>query len=442
MPNKRQAYLYSGLWGFLHFLVSLGWVGYVSRLGLFLLCSYLSLYWFLFFAGLRFILRRISLFRLLGASWWWVILECLRGVVLGGFGWNALGYSQYKMLYLVQSADLFGVEFISFLIISFNLSLFLIFKERRVRLFHILVVFLLVFSWGYSSLKMNLQIPKTKHIELSLMQPSILQEDKWNPLKASQIVEVYAQMLKETSPQSLVIFPEASWPYLVQENDFSRLKRFSQQAQRYVLWGFLKRQASHFYNEAGLFSPRGHILEEYKKVKLVPFGEYVPLRRLLGFVNVLNQIGDISPGKEYTVFDYRNRRFAVLICFEDLFPSLCFNFLKRDIDFFVNITNDAWFRGNPQAQQHLSLSVFRAIETGRSFLRVANTGITTIISSRGKILTKPLPLFKRGVLEKDIYLEKINTFYPWGKPIFLGLGFLFLGSLFFTRRKEYGDAEG
>ena len=123
------------------------------------------------------------------------------------------------------------------------------------------------------------------------------------------------------------------------------------------------------------------MISQYDKLHLVPFGEFVPFRRVLKVLDKIAPIGDISRGKDYTIFTVLED-FGVLICFEDVFPELARNFVRNGAKFLVNITNDAWFGKTPEAYQHLSASVLRAIENRVNVVRSANTGFSAYISVR------------------------------------------------------------
>ena len=170
------------------------------------------------------------------------------------------------------------------------------------------------------------------------------------------------------------------------------------------------------------------MVEIYRKIKLVPFGEYVPLRRYLTFINVINMIGDISAGKDITVFPYKGKKFSVLICFEDIFPLHVMRY-SRGKDFLVNITNDAWFRGEPQASQHLAIMTFRAIENRISIIRSANTGISGWVSFEGDIHSfktegKKISISGSGTF--IVSLNRLRSFYNRYGEFFPALCFVFI----------------
>ncbi len=188
----------------------------------------------------------------------------------------------------------------------------------------------------------------------------------------------------------------------------------------------------HLKNSAFFLSSSGKILQHYDKIHLVPFGEYLPMKKLLSYMgSVVNEVGEFSPGKQFTHFTLdeiklkegtkvetahkKNEnsyafRFGVVICYEIIFPSLFRKFINPQTDFMINITNDAWYGKTSAPYQHFSMAVFRAIENGRGIVRVANTGISGFIDPVGRIVIAT-PLFSRTALVKKFPLTKISTFY-------------------------------
>ncbi|MDI6606221.1 MAG: apolipoprotein N-acyltransferase, partial [Candidatus Omnitrophota bacterium] len=154
-----------------------------------------------------------------------------------------------------------------------------------------------------------------------------------------------------------------------------------------ILTGAVTTRDKHYFNSAVLFSKTGEPSGRYEKIHLVPFGEYIPLKNLLPFMQAVVPIGEITPGKEYTVFNYQAQRFSVLICFEDLFPEISRRYVKNGAGFLLNLTNDAWYKKTSAAYQHLQASVLRAVENRRFLVRAANTGVSGFIHPAGQIIS-------------------------------------------------------
>jgi apolipoprotein N-acyltransferase len=167
-----------------------------------------------------------------------------------------------------------------------------------------------------------------------------------------------------------------------------------------------------FANRAYLVSALGEIAGWYDKIQLVPFGEYVPLRAVLGFfVNrIVHGMGDMIPGQQQTLFEVNGAKLSVLICYESIFPDLARRSVKEGADVMVNITNDAWYGTSSAPYQLLAMAAMRSVETKVPMIRVANTGISAIILNDGTI-TATTPLFKRGTELEDVGWHPMRTLY-------------------------------
>ena len=176
-------------------------------------------------------------------------------------------------------------------------------------------------------------------------------------------------------------------------------------------------------NSAVLISKDGGELKRYHKLRLVPFGEYIPFFKFLR--QLFNTIGHFSPGDEITLFRVNDRPpFSALICFEDIFPDLCRLFVNQGSRMLINITNDAWFNHSTAPYQHAQSSVFRAIQNRVPVVRAANTGLSCFINSTGEITEsvndRGEEIFVTGFKTSDVTLDHRPTFYGrWGDKIVL-----------------------
>lgn len=415
------------------------WVAYVTKLGLFFLLLYLSFYYIIFAVIGKYFLDRP--FRLISLSCLWVILEYLKENIWCGFGWANLGYSQYKNIYLIQLADLLGAKFVSFLIVMVNVLIweairyFKDVKKNKADPKHLylkfgLVLVVFIISIVYSIYRVN--FPSNVYsdkLKVVVVQPSIPQELKWKHFAVSETLRRLEVLSQKAEKEALLIFPEAAWPFLIDRDNPNYLEFFIKEAKRDLLVGaVIKDKKENFYNAALLFNEKGEFLDSYYKIKLVPFGEYVPFRNFLSFISVLNSVGDISRGNKYTEFSYREKKFSVLICFEDIFPKFTSQ-MARNRDFLINITNDAWFYGEPEASQHLGIMVFRAIENRISIVRSANTGFSGWVSPEGKIKLLARDgkyLFIPAAENFKIELRKQRSFYNKYGDIFIYFSILLL----------------
>ena len=426
----------------LYYGVAIFWIAYVTRLGLFFLLVYLSLYCIVFTLLSKFLLGKPL--RVLSIPCLWVILEFLKENIWCGFGWANLSYSQYQNLHLIQTADLFGAKFISFLIVIVNILLWeivLCFKNcgkkniyrKRILAKTSLILLIFLLSFIYSNNRLN-SFPSNNisdKLNISIVQPNIPQELKWQRYATLTILDRLDILSQKAEEDTLLIFPEAAWPYVIDSQNYKILQSFIKETGKDILIGAVTKEGYNFYNSALLFDKNAKLIDSYRKINLVPFGEYVPMRDFFSFISVFNSIGDISKGSKATRFSYKGKIFSVLICFEDIFPEFTSN-TARNSDFLINITNDAWFHGEPQAGQHLGIMTFRAIENRIAIVRSANTGISGWVSAQGKIerfQKKSKFLFTSGVQSFFIPLSKERSFYNGhGEilPIFCALFLLFI----------------
>ncbi|MFC1770105.1 apolipoprotein N-acyltransferase, partial [Nitrospirota bacterium] len=176
-----------------------------------------------------------------------------------------------------------------------------------------------------------------------------------------------------------------------------------------------------FTNSAQLIMPDKSVPYVYEKVHLVPFGEYVPFKKLFFFVEKLVVgAGEYRSGKELTHGKIKEGKFSTLICYEIIFPHLVRKHFREGGDFMVTITNDAWFGQTPGPQQHFNMAVMRAVENRKPVIRAANTGISGFIDSNGKVLSST-DLFDRTVLHDTVYTDSTLTFYTKFGDLFVYL---------------------
>jgi len=418
-----------------HSINHYGNIPFIPSLALvFLLCMYLSLFTGIFAVLFSWKISSTRLPALFIAPVLWVTLEFIRSYALTGFPWSSIGYSQYKFLHAIQFADITGIYGVSFLVIAANSAAadFFIIKKRlrSMPLFPrsqttagaVLLSFclLLVFIYGYFRLNENRQ---GKSIRISVIQGNIEQDRKWNAAYQREVIDAYKDLslAANVMSPSLIVWPESAVPfYFNRDKEFTQeLIDFQQTLKTYLLFGsiLIKEPSAGvggknlLTNSAVLLSPAGTPVFIYDKIHLVPFGEYVPLRKFLFFVDKLVAgIGDYVPGDHTMRAETPSGSFGVLVCYEIVFPGLVRKFYSRGGDFIVTITNDAWFGKTAGPYQHFSMAVFRAVENRKPVVRAANTGISGFIDSNGRILGAT-PLFQRTAMTMNIISGSARSFY-------------------------------
>jgi len=350
----------------------------------------------------------------------WVVGEWLRGWLMGGFPWGLLGYSQAAQLPVIQIAELGGVYAVSFLIVAVNAALagLLALGPRRAWPGAAAALVLLVgaLAFGVHAIG-RASAGNAASVEVAVIQPSIEQTIKWDPARHAQIMDIYEQLTREAARArpAVVLWPETATTIFLRGDPalLERLRRLSEEVGTPILVGSLDRREQpreQFLNSAFLLTGQG-ITGKYDKIHLVPFGEYVPLASLLGFVKSWAEfISEFGTGEVETVFPLPGAPFGTVICYEVIFPELFRGFVVRGAAFMANITNDAWFGETSGPWQHLGMLPLRAVEHRVAIARAANTGVSAFVEPTGRI-GPTLPLLERGVLHRRIPLRDRATLY-------------------------------
>jgi len=431
--SRIKAFLLAYLSGVFFWFLTIYWLVHVTLLGTIVLVLYLALYSGVFGIIFTSVKHRAAQPQIFFIAFVWVLLEYLRSYLFTGFPWALLAYSQYINLPVIQIADFTGAWGVSFLIMLVNVSIYLAFSSHFSilsfkRKYLVPVLFILIsLTYGYYKLYLIPSRQQRESIRISVIQGNIPQELKWDPSAVSYILNQYARLSQDAirKQPDLIIWPEASSPGLLGVDDYilEEIVGLAKNLKTPLLIGTVSRDGHDYFNSAILIGAYGEIFQRYDKLHLVPFGEYIPLKKYFPFLETIAPIGDINKGKEYTIFQNLKRntqnapKFAVLICFEDLFPELSRKFIQRGAQFLVNITNDAWYKETTAPYQHLQASVFRAIENRVFLARAANTGISGFIAPTGKIISvvhakRGREIFTDGDESQEILLpEMALTFY-------------------------------
>lgn len=441
--DKKTSFLLGTITGFIYFLGTIYWVfnsiyyygNIPAALGLLLTLSlslYCGLYVGVFSSLYNLLSKRSTIPSVITVPVLWVTVEYVRSYAFTGFPWSVLGYSQYSFLPLIQVSDITGVYGISFIVASFNgLAYELLSLPRRRRMFplvsrgHVAVNSLLFFMMitvtiAYGLLRTG-SAERGTPVRASVIQGNIEQRHKWDKGFQQDIIKTYEKLSRSVldDEPDLIIWPESALPFVFgQDMELTEaFTQFQKELGTYLLFGSVTAQERTispplYANSAVLMSPEGAVLSVYNKIHLVPYGEYVPLRRLLPFVKKLTAgTGDFMRGAEPIVMETPFLRIGPLICYEIIFPGLVRKFANRGADVLVTITNDAWFGKTSAPYQHFSMAVFRAVENRLPVIRAANTGISGFINTKGRIL-KSSNLFVRGVYTEEFMRgDRTGSFY-------------------------------
>lgn len=457
------AHAISLLYWIAHTITTYGHAPMITALGiLLLLCTYVALYTATLAALAVYAVRSplmmpIALPALLTA------LEFLRGHLLTGFPWGFLGHSTYAFRPLIQIADITGVHGISFVLMLVNSTIGVLIlghggktwqgrpvSRRAASRWGLATLAILAATSIYGYIRMGQvarQAEAAPRVNVAVVQGNIAQAVKWDPAFQIATTQKYIQLSQQAAAEgpALVVWPETATPFHMHHNKVltSMVRRGVRSAGTSFLIGspfFIRRNDRvDYFNSAFLLAPDGDNSTRYDKAHLVPFGEYVPLRRWLPFVGKLvAQVGDFVAGAPGQVLGWQNHRLAPLICYEAIFPELTRAAARNGADLLINLTNDAWYGRTSAPYQHLSLCVFRAVESRRSFIRAANTGISGFIDPTGRI-EAPTGLFVEAVVSRKVsalttpsVYTRIGDAFAWVCLLAVGL---MIGAATVARRR-------
>ncbi|HLP76362.1 MAG TPA: apolipoprotein N-acyltransferase, partial [Candidatus Paceibacterota bacterium] len=389
----------------------------------------------------------------------WVGWEMIVARFLGGFPWNLLGASQYRIVPLIQIASVTGVYGVSFLLVWSSVSLInalvAIVRQSQTRSVWVgeLALPLLtaagIFAVGFHQLRQA--PPATRELKVTLVQPSIPQTMIWDEggemERFTRLMALSEQAL--TNETDVLIWPEAAIPKMLRYNrDIAEpILNLAKSHHVWMIVGSDDAESRHnpknpddadFYNSSFLISPDGEIVGSYRKRSLVIFGEYIPLVRWLPFIKWFTPVtGSFTPGTRAVPFQMDRAKTSVLICFEDNFPHLVREYVDDDTDFLVNITNNGWFGESAAQWQHAANAIFRAVENGLPLIRCSNNGLTCWVDAQGRIreifrdragtiygtgfMTAEIPLLNAGEKRAPTFYNRHGDWFGWSCLAFAGI---------------------
>jgi apolipoprotein N-acyltransferase len=388
----------------------------------------------------------------------WVALEMIVARFLGGFPWNLLGASQYRIVPLIQIASITGIYGVSFLVVWSSVSLLgaaaVIVGQSSLRSSWVREIFLpmaavgVLFFFGFH--RLSIATEGKRELKVALVQPSIPQTLIWNP---DNNLDRFHELIRlsETALSNapdVLIWPEAAMPGLPRyEKDLA--DPISELARAHKVWliigaddALVTDDTTNYFNASFLINPEGRLANSYRKRGLVIFGEYIPFERSLPFMKWFTPVGgSYTAGDAAVPFELnwdsdRDLRVmtSALICYEDVFPHLARASVEPDTDFLVNITNDGWFGEGAAQWQQAASAVFRAVENGVPLIRCANTGLTCWVDASGRIrqilvdangsiygagfMTAKIPLLAPGQNRTSTIYHRHGDWFGWGCVVF------------------------
>jgi apolipoprotein N-acyltransferase len=344
----------------------------------------------------------------------WVGLDYLKSILLSGFPWMDLAYGLFGEPRLIQAADLGGHHLLTFGLVLCNSLLVGVLNRKRRGLQRSprsegpllwAALSLLLMLGGYSWFRYQMVQPTvagSPSVRVAVVQGNVEQAVKWSPQFKEATVATYLRLSRQVlqdSDTALVVWPETALPFYPQRDPLvGRVFDFTATSNTWLLTGAPlysitprpgKEDQVQYFNGALLLGPSGAIGGLYAKQHLVPFGEYVPLRRYLPFLEPLVvSIGDFSVGTEKGPLVQGPMQLGTLICYESIFPEIARDAVVRGANLLVNITNDAWYGRSSAPYQSMAMAVLRAVETKRTLIRAANTGVSGFIDPLGRIMAQ------------------------------------------------------
>jgi len=445
----KNSFFYAFLSGFIFNMLGLYWLvpmlhfntgSYLQTMAAgCILWIYLALYWgvwglYLNFLVSKSILKDAFFSNILVAffsSCMWVLLEYIRTYLITGFPWMLIGYSQFKFTEIIQIAEFTGVYGVSFLVVFCNLCFYFWIstkKEdlRRANLYLYTALMLIAGFLVFGLIRTDkFRFFGDKEFTVAVVQPNVDQYKKWDPYYRNGILfnlKKYASEISKTKAD-LVVWPETVLAGFISEDKqlYDIAKSITSTAGGFNIVGSLYSDEANRYFNVVLAFENGDCSAMHRKNHLVAFGEFIPFRSLLSKIfGVLNNMGDLTKGKDFKVFNSGQICVGSTICSENFFPDISRKFTLSGAKAFTNHTNDAWFFDTAAPYQHFMMNVFRAVENRKAVIVSANSGISGIIEASGIVVKKTSS--SESVLLTGTFIQNdFKTFYTKYGDLFVYL---------------------
>lgn len=484
--QKRMAFWLGWCFGFGYFLAGLWWIGaavlvdgatfaWALPFAVAGIPAGLALFW-AFASVVALMFWQSNTLKIISLVFFFSFAEFLRGFILTGFPWNALGYGAMPTVLFMQSASVVGLWGMTAftLLAAFSPALLVLpgtgREQWRARILLICVVAGLVAHTGFGALRLLQEHQDTSSEEpvmLRLLQPNINQQDKWRPGNEEAVLQSYLDLSAAPGLSSVdaLVWPESAFPFLVLQRPdvLARIDMLLPEGVR-LITGAVRIKPSdqttsdpatrpEFYNSIIEFNDGARPVGFYDKLRLVPFGEFLPFADIaerFGITKLVNAPGGFATGlagNHYRFGDAGASGKALpqarfLICYEAIFPDFQSRVpqtdeasaqLSRPAEWMLNVTNDAWFGRLTGPYQHFHQARLRAVETGLPMIRVANTGISAVIDAYGRV-EKSLPLGTAGIIDTALPPALPSTYQKRSPDLPFALFMLLLGFLLLTGR--------
>ena len=452
---KKYFFLYGWLFGFGYFLTNLYWISisltfdksfkFLIPIAIILIPAFLAIFYglvsylFMIFKTNQ-IIKSFLIFSLIFS-----ILEFIRGSILTGFPWNLIAYSFVNQLEIISIISIIGTYgFNLFCISLFSCPALLILGKSNKETF-VFIFFIICLSVSYLhgfqyKKKFNASNEIKQNYKIRAIGSSISLERFYS---SNNPVSIIKELIKISNPslseKTIFIWPEGILPDISQEELAEYKWLFENKfSKNHIITLGINNQttinnSSKYFNTFSIYDHELNLINSYNKIKLVPFGEFLPLENFLsiiGLKSITNNYQSYSKGNKRKIIEIKRKDFSLkilpLICYEIIYSGEIFK--ENDFDLIINISEDGWFGKSIGPKQHFAHSIFRSIESGKYTIRSANNGISAVINPIG-VIEKSLDLKENGYID----LEKRKKIQPtvfskFGNKIF---GYLILLYIFF-----------
>jgi len=352
----------------------------------------------------------------------WVGAEFLRGYLFGGFPWVPLGNSQVTVLPVAQSASVVGVYGLSVIVALANAGLTVAFLARGRKRWQVLAtvtcLMATVVAWGTWRISSEPLVRAGVPISVGLVQGNVPQELKWDPNQAETILATHVALTREAVGRGaqFVLWPESSTPFMFEEEPVrgEDIRSLVRDLGIPLLFGsdqFEREPKPRLYNAAFALGPEGRTKAVYRKMHLVPFGEFIPMKKWFFFASPLvDSLAEFAPGEEPVMIPIGDHQASTAICYEVVYPSLARDAVLAGSELLTTITNDAWYGHSSAPYQHFAMASMRAVEQGRYLVRAANTGISGIVDPYGRVIAESV-IFERTAMVGQVRFLTSRTIY-------------------------------
>ncbi len=371
------------------------------------------------------------------------VFDYIKSYLFSGFQTNLLGYSQASFSPLIQVSDIFGIYFISFLIVGVNMLLYYYLSSKNKKfILQIFLIFFVLMSYGFCRIK-QFPVEYGDKISAGIVQTVAYKEKKVYYQKS--IVNKIQENIKNLKGEhlNLTLYPETLILGNIKKDDLLKdlMNELSSFSDISLVGGTLTEKGED-YNSIFLISENGQIFDIYRKKHLVVFGEYLPFRKgfLFGFLSSLNRFGERSKEIELRAFNVGKYTLGINICSENFYPYLSRELVVKGANILTNHTNNSWFKDSTLIKQHFTMNIFRAVENRKNVLVSTNCGISGIIDCKGKPVVKTKETFD-GNFIGNAYTNKCITIYDKIGDLFVYLcmayiGIFLLGAFLFRKTKN------